>query len=240
MHRIRFVLVVAVAIVSVSSPALAGDPEPLTRNYDALSDQELEARTLFILDRLEAGQDWATRWQWGWTAGYATGIVIGTAQAVMTNDGHNRAAYITTAVKATIGTTRLLLQPHPGWVGSDNIRVMPVSTRGDKIQRLRRAEDLLSRVAKKAEERTNWKAHAGNVLLNAAGAAATWAWGDTDDAYKNLAIGLAVGEAHIWSAPSRGPKDLADYQAQFGMKSTSRFNWRIAPTVGGAALHVTW
>lgn len=223
------------------APAVAADPPaPLTRSYDALSDSELNERANFILERLDAGQTWASRWQWGWTTAYASGVVIGTGRAIATSDGHNRVDYITTAVKGAIGTTRLLLQPHPGRLGAGELRFMKVATRADRIRRLQLAEERLQLVAKKARERTNWKAHAGNLFLNLAGAGATWALGDSDDAYQSLAVGLIVGEAHIWSAPWRGLDDVDDYQSRFGLKSSDRFEWRIAPTLGGAALHVTW
>jgi hypothetical protein len=42
------------------------------------------------------------------------------------------------------------------------------------------------------------------------------------------------------SAPKRGIQDLNDYETRFGMKTTSRFNWSIVPTMGGAALKVTF
>lgn len=234
-----FVCLLLAATVG-TTPAFADPPAPLTRNYEALSNAEIDARAEFIMSRLDDGKAWASRWQWGWTTAYASGVVIGTGRAIATSDSNNRVDYITTAVKGAIGTTRLLWKPHPGRKGADELRLMRVATRNDKIARLARAEETLQAVAKKAEERTNWKAHLGNVLLNAAGAGATWAFGDSDDAYENLAIGLIVGEAHIWSAPRRGLQDVEDYQSRFGMKTTSRFQWRIAPTAGGAALHVTW
>ena len=234
------VLTVALTLGLLSGNALADAPQPLTRNYEALSDSELDARTAFIMERLDAGKTHAQRWQWGWTGAYASGIVIGTGRAIATSDSANRVDYITTAVKATIGTTRLLVQKHPGRHGAEELKYMKTATRRDKIARLKRAEELFQEVAKKAEERKNWKAHAGNVFLNAAGAGVTWAFGDSDDAYKNLAIGLIVGEAHIWSAPWRGPQDVEDYQVRFGMKSGSRFDWKLVPTVGGAAVQVTW
>ncbi len=230
----------ALAAALLPAPVGAEPPAPLTRSYDALSDAELDARADFIADRLDAGKKWAWRWQWGWTGVYASGVALGTGRAAATSDGKNRADYITTAVKGAIGTTRLLVWRHPGRVGGEELRTMRKATRQDKVARLQRAEQMLQAVAKRAEQRTSWKAHAGNVFLNLAGAGATWAWGDSDDAWESLAVGLIVGEAHILSAPWRGIQDVDDYKVRFGMKSADRFDWKIVPTVGGAALQVTW
>ena len=51
---------------------------------------------------------------------------------------------------------------------------------------------------------------------------------------------VAVGTAQILSAPKRGIQDLEDYQTQFDLKTASRFDWMIVPTMGGAALRVTF
>lgn len=240
MRLVRSFVLVALVSTLLPGSALAGDMKPLTRNYDTLTDDELDARADFIAERLDAGKTWASRWQWGWTTAYASGVVIGATRAGFTDDGDNRADYLTTAIKGVIGTTRLLLRPHPGRVGSGELNFMKKATRRDKIARLQRAEEMLQAVAKKAEERKNWKAHAGNLALNLAGAGATWALGNSDDAWENLLVGVTVGEIHIWSAPWRGPKDVEDYQTQFGMKSSSRFDWKVVPTLGGASFQMTW
>jgi hypothetical protein len=109
-----------------------------------------------------------------------------------------------------------------------------------KTKRLAKGEELLQKVADRAERRTNWKSHAGNVALNAAGSAFILGFGYQDDAAKSFGIGVAVGTAQILSAPKRGIQDLEDYQTRFGMKTASRFDWMIVPTVGGVALHVTF
>ncbi|MBW2445354.1 MAG: hypothetical protein JRG83_05465 [Deltaproteobacteria bacterium] len=60
------------------------------------------------------------------------------------------------------------------------------------------------------------------------------------DAAESFGVGVAVGTAHILSAPKRGIADLDEYQTHFGMKTGKRFDWNITPTLGGAALNVTF
>ena len=212
----------------------------LTRNPPSLSDSDLDARLRFLEDRLDAGQRYTQYWQWGWTGGYATGIIIGTVQAIDENKNKKKVDDIVTAVKSVIGTSRMVFFPHPGRHGAEAMRAIPGDSREAKLQRLAEGEELLKKVAKRAEQRTNWKSHAGNIALNAAGGAFIFGFGRDKDAGISMGVGIAVGTAQILSAPKRGIQDLEDYETRFGMKTASRFDWMVVPTMGGVALQVTF
>ncbi len=215
-------------------------PSGLTRNPPGLSDSELDARLAFLEQRLDGGEKYAKYWQWGWTGGYSLGIVIGTAQAIDEDENKKRTNHIVTAVKGVIGTSRMLFFPHPGRNGADAMREISGDSRKAKLQRLKKGEETLQRVAKRAKQRTNWKSHAGNIALNAAGGAFIFGFGRDKDAGISMGIGISVGTMQILSAPKRGIQDLSDYETEFGMKTASRFDWMIVPTMGGAALRVTF
>jgi len=226
-------------LLALWAPAVAG--AQVTRNPSALSDAELDERIAFIEERLDAGETYAKYWQWGWTGAYSMGVVIGTTQASLTDSGKNRANYVTTAVKGVIGTTRLVFWPHPGRNGADEIdESLFGTTRSAQERRLQRGEEILQEVADKATHRTNWKSHAANVGLNLVGAGFILGFGHATDAAESFGVGVAVGTAQILSAPKRGIQDLEDYQTRFGMKTSKRFDWSITPTLGGAALNVTF
>ncbi len=261
---------IAVAIaLAIAAPATAEDSganlektsylqharlEPLTQNASALSDAELDARLAFLEQRLDAGETYAKGWQWGWTGGYALGIVYGVGQSIVCcsnkksgpansvreKRNEQRVNYIVTAAKSTIGTTRMLVWRHPGRHGADAMRAIEGDSREAKIERLEVGEAVLQRVAKRAKRRLDWRAHAGNVGLNVAGAAFTFGFGRASDAWESLAVGVGVGTLNILSAPNRGSQDLNDYETRFGMKTASRFSWSIVPTMGGAALRITF
>jgi hypothetical protein len=230
-------------------------PGSLTRNPPGLSDAELDARLGFLEERLDGGKNYARNWQWGWTAGYSLGIVIGIGEAVTCcstrKSGHNnsvsgntrhekRTSHIVTAVKGAIGTTRMLLSRHPGRHGADAMRAIEGDSREAKLARLAKGEEVLQSVAKTAEQRTNWKSHAGNIGLNLAGGAFIFGFGRTSDAWESMGLGIGVGTLQILTAPKRGIQDLDDYETRFGMKTASRFNWSVVPTAGGAAFQVTF
>jgi len=227
---------------------------PLTRNPSSLSDAELDARLAFLGKRLDDGETYAKYWQWLWTGGYGLGIVYGVGQSiaccsnkksgpansVKKKRNEQRVNYIVTAVKATIGTSRMLFWRHPGRNGADSMRAIEGDSREAKLARLAEGESVLRAVAKRAEQRTDWRAHAGNIALNAAGAGFIFGFGRDSDAWESLGVGIGVGTLNILSAPKRGIEDLNDYETRFGMKTVDRFRWSIVPTLGGAALQVTF
>ncbi len=229
-------------------------PVALTRNPHGLSDAELDARLDFLQERLDGGRSYARNWQWGWTAGYSLGIVYGIGQSIRCcsnkKSGYYNSArkkrnkervnYIVSAVKSTIGTTRLLLEPHPGRHGADAMREIEGDTREARLARLAVGEELLQSVAARAEQRTDWRSHAGNIGLNLVGAGFIFGFGRESDAWESIGLGIGVGTLNILTAPKRGIQDLDDYETRFGMKTASRFQWSIVPTAGGAALQVSF
>ncbi|MBW2541785.1 MAG: hypothetical protein JRF15_06810 [Deltaproteobacteria bacterium] len=230
-------------------------PGGLTRNPSGLSDAELDARLRFLEERLDDGKVYARNWQWGWTAGYSLGIVIGTAEAITCcstrksgrdhsvsgNTRHKgRTKHIVTAAKGVIGTSRMLLNRHPGRHGADAMRAIEGDSREARLARLARGAEVLQAVAKQAKRRTDWRSHAGNVGLNLAGGAFIFGFGRKSDAWESMGLGVGVGTLQILTAPKRGIQDLEDYETRFGMKTASRFHWSVVPTAGGAALQVTF
>jgi hypothetical protein len=227
---------------------------PLTRNPSLLSDAEIDARLAFLEKRLDDGETYAKYWQWGWTSGYGLGIVYGVGQSiaccankksgpansVKKKRNEQRVDYIVTAVKSTIGASRMLLERHPGRNGADSMRAIEGDSRAAKLARLAEGESVLQAIAKRAERRSDWRAHAGNIALNAAGAGFIFGFGRNSDAWESLGVGIGVGTLNILTAPKRGIQDLNDYETRFGLKTADRFGWSIVPMAGGAALQVTF
>ncbi len=265
---IRILIAISIVLAAVA-PATAddistilddGSPQEelthgaITRNPAGLSASELDARLAFLEERLDSGEKYAKYWQWGWTGAYGLGVVVGVGKAIdcckhrktgfsgRTHDSRKdeRVNHYVTAVKGAIGTTRMLLWRHPGRNGADSMRAIEGDSREAKLERLAEGESVLQSVAKTAGRRWHWKSHAGNIGLNLAGAGFTFGFGRTSDAWQSLILDISVGTLNILTAPKRGIQDLNDYETRFGMKTASRFNWSIVPTMGGAALRVTF
>jgi len=237
------VLAVAVAVaVGLGGSARADDmggAETITLSPSRLSDSELDARIAFIEDRLEAQRKHAYYWQWGWTGFYGAGLVVQSVRAGLSEDNEHQADYVVSAIKAAGGTARMLLAPHPGRNGADEIRAMGGSTREAKARKLAKAEEVLLATAKASDRRFSTKAHAANVLINLAGGAIVWGLGAPSAALEATLVGITVGTANILTSPWDGDDDLAAYKARF--TGTARgWDWKVVPTLSGAAVQVTF
>ncbi len=204
------------------------------------SGSEIDQRIAFIEDRLDAHRKHAYYWQWGWMGVYASGLVLGTARAIASDDNEHQADYVVTAIKGAGGVARMYLAPHPARNGADELRAMPANSRDAKMRKLAAAEQLLMDNAKATERRWSEKAHAANVLVNLAGAGIIWGLGSPSDALASALVGITVGTANILSAPWYGEDDLAEYRSRFGVAQSPKMSWKVVPTLGGAALQVTW
>ena len=237
----RSSILVLAAVVAISSGAArAEEMQAVTANPSSLSSSELDSRIAFIEERLDAHRTHAYRWQWGWMGIYGAGLVVQSLRAGISEDNEHQADYVVSAVKAAGGVARMYLAPHPARNGADELREMSASSREAKARKLAHAEATLIENAKFTSRRKSLKAHAANVLVNVAGGAIIWGLGAPSDALSSTLVGIAVGTANIMSSPWYGEQDLADYKARFGSGSARGWDWKLVPTLGGAAVQVTF
>ena len=228
------------AALAVGS-AHAEEAEPLgaiSGDLSSLSDADVDLRIRFLEERLDAGRRNAQIWQYGFTGGYSLGAVIGVVQASTDSSSDARARAIVTAVKATIGTARLLLAPHPARHGADAMREVTGESREDRIRRLAAGEGLLQEIVDRTESRWSWKRHAANLALNAAGAAVGWPLGDRDDALIGAALGIVVGEIMTFTMPWRSIDDAKAYRQRIGLARKPGLRFGLTPLPTGLALRV--
>jgi hypothetical protein len=76
------------------------------------------------------------------------------------------------------------------------------------------------------------------VLLNGAGGAIVAEGFDEDDGWVSAGIGVAVGEAMLWSHPWKGRSDLEEYEARFASRSGEKLSWAVLPYGRGLKLQV--
>ncbi len=198
-----------------------------------LSEAEINARLEFLESRLDAGRKDAAMWQNGWSAVYAAVAVAQGALAVTESRRDDQVANGVGALRAVTAFTLLRLRPQPGSKGADPIRALPAD---DQAGRLAAAESLLQRSAQRADERYSPRRHLLNLGMNLAFGGMICAFGDCDDAPLSILIGVAGGEAALWSMPTRATSDLQVYQRRFGTRADSRISWQILPGPGGIQL----
>lgn len=235
-------LIALLVLSLLAAPALADDPPagaPITPNAQGLSDAELDRRIEWLEQTLDAGAGYSKLWQYGWSSGYAVGMVGGAVQAGLTSKNDTRVNAIVTASKALLGTTRLLLTPHPGRLGAQPMRDVVGTNHDAKLQRLAAGEAQLEEVAERAEKRHRWQRHAGSVALNLIGGGFIFGFGDDTDAAVSIGVGLVVGELMIWTSPKRAEADLRSYRQQFASTPQDP-PWTVSlvPMTGGAGIKI--
>jgi hypothetical protein len=177
-----------------------------------LTDEQMDRRVAFIMERLDDQRLHAIAWQYGWLAvDIGPGIISSGIQAGL-KSGNDREYFILEAVKSAIGTAYLLIDPMPNQHGADPIRAMPDTTHEDKMARLIRGEDMLAHAAERAQQRTAIGYHLGNLFFNLAGAGALYGVGNHSGALQSLLIDTASGEVQIWTQPWEGPGDFHAYE----------------------------
>jgi hypothetical protein len=173
----------------------------------------------------------------GWTGFYGLGVVIQSAQAATEDDDSRQADLVVSAVKATFGVTRQVFWPPTAKEGAAPMRVVTPTDESACRERLRIGEELLRRNARESQARWDWRRHAANVAINAAGAViVAEGWDDPSRGWRSAGIGVAVGEVYTFSHPWKGDEDLAEYEERFGTSpdlAPRKISFNLAPTLGG-------
>lgn len=226
----HLVWAVLLLLTFISATAFATEPvEANQKNY--------ELRTEFIESRLEEDRRHAEYWQYGWSTFYAVSAVAQTALWIDADNNDDRVNYSIGAVKSVGGLVDILLRPHPGRHGATPLLDLPQETAEQKHARLERSETLLRASAERAASRYTWKPHIKIVGVNLIAGALIAAFGDEGDALTSTAIGIAIGEANIWTQPTRTETDWREYQQQFPTTgATQTSGWHLVPIKRGLAL----
>ncbi|MFZ1430558.1 MAG: hypothetical protein WAS21_27785 [Geminicoccaceae bacterium] len=221
-------VVLAALCLAVASSSDGAEPTP--GQAIVMSDAELGARLHFLESRLDAGRPTALAWEWGWSGAYAASFVGNSIYAVSADEADDRVRAIVDAAKsglATIQMATLLLHPLAAGLGAEPMREVPGDDRSARQLRLAVGERQLLTTATRAETRFNLRRHLVTIGANLIGGAAIATFGDSGDAVRSTLIGIAVGEAEIWSQPWRATGDLRDYQAQF--PGSAGLTWELRP-----------
>ena len=197
-----------------------------------------QARLQWMVDRADSRERYADIWWRGWTGFYGVGVVFQSTRAGLENDGGQRADLIVGAVKALGGVTRLYFSRPVARLGADPLRAEALPDEGACLERVAQGEDLLRKAAHESGRRWDWKAHLFNVAVNTAGALIVTQAFHEKDGWTSAGIGIAVGEAMLWSHPWHGGSDLEEYQASFAPSAPTRASWTLLPYQAGLRLQV--
>jgi hypothetical protein len=198
----------------------------------------MSARLAFLEERIAIQRLHAEIWWGGWVTLYTGGAFYQGINALEEKDPATRADLWISALKATGGAFRYVLQPYGGIRGLD-----PIPGESDAL-RLRRAETILEHNARMTEPGSVWYAHAANIFINSLGAVIiSLGWHDPAQGWQSAAIGTVVGEIALITAPWEADGDLEEYRTRFDASeaTTARSpraprGWFVAPQAGGVAI----
>jgi len=215
----RFLAILAAVLAAL--PAVANE-----RSTDA-------SRLQFLEQSLDDSQGRIRLWQNGWTAVYSSAALTYAGLALDTDDSDERTLHALGSLRALMAVTLLNMRPHPGRNGADSIRQI---AHASVQERLVAAERLLEDSARRTASKRRPARHLRNVLVNLGFGGLVWAMGDKDDALPFTLMGIAGGEALLWTLPEGPRRDLAGYRNRFGQRSSGAPTWRIEPRPGGIGI----
>ena len=195
-------------------------------------------RLEWLVDRTESREFHGDLWWRGWIGFYSAGAIVQGVRAGFEDDGGKRADYIVSSVKAVGGVTRLYFARPVARLGADPLLAEPIPDEEACLARVAQGEALLAKAAEESQERWDWKAHAFNVGVNLAGALIVTQAFDQKSGWTSMGIGIAVGEAMIWSHPWQGKSDLAEYEERFAHTTGPRTTWALMPYAHGLRVQV--
>jgi hypothetical protein len=201
-------------------------------------DTQTRERLEWLVERTDSRELYADLWWKGWTGFYGAGVVIQGTRAGFEHDEGQRADLIVSAVKAVGGVTRLYFARPVARLGADPLRAEALPDEESCLARVAQGEALLRQAAEESENRWNWTPHLVNVAVNTAGALIVTQAFDQKSGWTSAGIGIAVGEAMLWSHPWHGRSDLEDYEGRFAHASASRTSWALMPYAGGLLVQV--
>ncbi len=223
--------------ICISRTGQADAQVPQTLDISACS-ARTQARLQWLVDRADSHELYADLWWRGWIGFYGVGVVFQSTRAGLEDDAGQRADLTVGAVKAVIGVTRLYFSRPVARLGSEPLRVEALPDEETCLERVAQGETLLRQAAHESDRRWDWKAHFFNVALNTAGAVIVTQAFHEKGGWTSGGIGIAVGEAMLWSQPWHGRSDLEEYEATFAAAPPTRASWTLMPYELGLRLQV--
>jgi hypothetical protein len=215
----------------------------------AFSDDQVKERLAFITNALEAGQPGARRWWYGWIGGYAAGAatmgVLAATDWKTGPDVDNSFAQDMLVGGSTfaLGVVGLVMDPFTPANAAKKLGRLPETSAAERLAKLKQAEELLRKCAKREKSGRSLTTHLLNAGVNAAAGIVTVAAFDrpAGDGLTTFAIGEAVSLLNIFTQPMRAVRDLKKYEAGYPAGAAAeapRLTWSLTAWPGGVGLRL--
>ena len=210
--------------------------EPEIDPLPGMPESEMEERERFLDEAIAHNARLSRVWHGIWTAGYGLGFVVEAARAVSAKHHSPRFDLSYGAAKAAFGVAGRMARPVRAVFGPTPDQLYPGGSHAEHAERLLAAEAMLRLDAKQNDNRYKWYGHAINVALNLAGGLVSglvyhdWARGAS-----SISIGIAVGEASIWTQPWQAKRAYKEYKKRYGLSGSSSGASSLSSTPGAAS-----
>ena len=203
-------------------PMPMSDTEAEIDPLPGMPESEMDERERFLDAAIQHNAHLTQAWHGVVTGGYALGFVVEAARAVSAKHPSPRFDLSYGAAKAAFGVAGRMARPVRAVFGPSPKELYPGDSHAARAQRLVAAEEMLRIDAKQNDNRYKWYSHTINLVLNLAGGLVTglyyhdWARGAS-----SIAVGVAVGEASIWTQPWQAKRAYKKDKQRYGLSGSS-------------------
>jgi hypothetical protein len=195
--------------LSLLAPMARADLCPAPPGSLALGSEDSEVRLSFLLRAMDEDSRHLATWSLVWGSAYATALA-GQLTAIPLVQGGIRVDLSAGAIAAAVGSASLYLLPLR-ITGRAHFEPQVLED-SDRCKVLAQVEQRFFEAAQIDRLSGGWIAHAGNLAINAALALVLGlGYGRWTSAGISAAVGLAVGEANLWTQPHGFIADQARY-----------------------------
>lgn len=209
-NKIAFLTLVILSIFYIEG--FAAEPNSHL-NDTQLSDQEIRERIKWIEARFKLGDIHAKTWQYGWTTAFSSSILLRSYTLGFGDNANERFDAGVGIFTSTSGLLSVLLKPLPSAQASLTLHAMPIATPEQRVDKLRKAEQLLEASAMEVERRRGWKIQSVFLLEQlVAGLAIGVIDNRPLDGLKFAGIGLLASELFTFTVPTKSAGDWKSYR----------------------------
>ena len=182
-------------------------------NNTQLSDQEIRDRIKWIESRFKLGDMHAKTWQYGWTTVFSSSILRRSYTLSFDDNANEQFDAGVGIFTSTSGLLSVLLKPLPSAQASSALYVMPMATPEQRMDKLRKAEQLLEASAMEVNRRRGWRIQSVFLLEQLlAGLAIGVIDNRPLDGLKFAGIGLLASELFTFTVPTKSVGDWKSYR----------------------------
>lgn len=178
-----------------------------------LPDSLVKERIDYIQTMLNEGKPAAKLWWNGWLYGYSAATVAQGAVFLGSDQLKTRQDMALGAATTLVGAVGQLIMPMTPASAPGKLALIPGDTPEERINKLKKAEELFETSATREKDGRSWKMHAASSAVNLGSGLITWLGFDRtiQSGLINFAINEVITEAQIWTQPTRAIKDYATY-----------------------------